>query len=97
MAEQENTRKAAELKEYIRRAHELMAKGQPGGASRLMKNAPDHVRESSAMTRLFDEATRAEKDAAWEALSTQEGAVYDEVKNKRAVRRVADAKRKTRR
>jgi len=76
IAEQEAGRKDAELRDFIRRVSELIAKDELESATRLLEASPIHVRENSEVTRLRDAADlqkrlRAEKQTVLEALGLE--------------------------
>ncbi len=87
-AEQESERRAAQLRDVIRRANELIGKDELDSATRLLEASPAHVRENSEITRLLDVAelqkrSRAEKKTALEALVSEvqtqcDGGHFDE-------------------
>ncbi len=76
IVEEEAARKDAELRDFIRRVSELIAKNELESATRLLEASPSHVRENSEVTRLRDAADlqrqlRAQKQTALEALGLE--------------------------
>ena len=88
LADQEAARRTAELRDFIHRANDLLAQGQPEAAATLLQGSPEHFRGHPEITRLLNAAdgerqAREERQAAIdEALSAaaklgQQGKVND--------------------
>ena len=76
LIDQEAARRTAELRDFIHRASDLLAQGQPEAAATLLQAPPEHFRGHPEITRLLNAAdverrARDERQAAIEeALST---------------------------
>jgi eukaryotic-like serine/threonine-protein kinase len=91
--------RASELREFLRRAKELIAKGDLETVTLLLQNSPEHVRENSEVPRLIDAAEQqkreeAEKQAALEKLSEEARRLCESNQFESALRAVADFKAK---
>jgi len=69
LSDQESARRTAELHDFIRRANDLLAQGQPEAAATLLQAPPEHFRGHPEITRLLDAAgverrAREERQAA---------------------------------
>ncbi len=75
LRDEEAARRTAELHDFIRRANDLLAQGQPEAAATLLQAPPEHFRGHPEITRLLgaadlDRRAREERQAAMdEALS----------------------------
>ncbi|MBZ5678267.1 MAG: protein kinase [Acidobacteriia bacterium] len=54
--DQETARRAAELRDFIRRANDLLAQGQPDAAATLLQAPPEHFKGHPEITRLLNAA-----------------------------------------
>jgi eukaryotic-like serine/threonine-protein kinase len=74
--EEKVARRSSEIRDFVRRADELIALGELDTVTRMLESPPDHVRESSEISRLREAAEqqkrlRAERQAALETLVSE--------------------------